>query len=79
MPPTREDILKAREAVKKAQIHLGQLYHTCNHIIEKCGDSAGCVICDTDFGWWCPDSKDHKCEYDENEWCIHCEQPDERK
>ena len=38
-----------------------------------CG--ASCAICGEDFGWWCPKSPTHYCEYDESdtygcEWCC---------
>lgn len=43
--------------------------------------SASCAVCGEDFGWWCPKSPTHYCEYDENNiyGCKYCGQPDERK
>lgn len=45
--------------------------------------SAYCAICDKNFGWWCPDSPTHYCEYDptnfQGEWCKWCRNPEERK
>jgi hypothetical protein len=53
-------IVKAREELKDALAA-----HT--HILIKKGseDYAGadCVICEKDFGWWCPESPDHACHY----------------
>ena len=43
--------------------------------------SASCAICGEDFGWWCPKSPTHYCEYDETDTygCKWCHEPDERK
>ena len=43
--------------------------------------SASCAICGEDFGWWCPKSPTHYCEYDESDTygCKWCHEPDERK
>jgi hypothetical protein len=39
-----------------------------------------CAICGHDFGWWCPDSPDEYCHYeDHKEECIYCGCPEERK
>ena len=50
-----------------------------NHV----GDcySASCAVCGEDFGWWCPKSPTHYCEYDETDTygCKWCHEPDERK
>ena len=37
-----------------------------------------CAICGEDFGWWCPKSPNHICEYKYG-GCIYCGEPDERK
>lgn len=59
---------------------MSQLRRTCEHHIVRDEDSAVCQICGEDFGWWCPESPDHKCEYpDGEEVCRFCGQPDERK
>jgi hypothetical protein len=51
--------------------------------------SGSCWICGKDFGWYCPDSPDHICDYHYNgedgnvgynpDCCKYCHQPDERK
>lgn len=57
--------------------------------------SAKCLICGKELGWWCPASIDHQCEYfglhensyysfgqeswEDEDDCIHCHQPLERK
>ena len=54
----------------------------CKHenIIESHGDRK-CKNCNKVLnGWFCPDNAPtHKCDYDNNEWCIYCGEPDERK
>lgn len=40
---------------------------------------AQCIHCGEQFGWFCPVSETGQCEYDKNEWCICCGEPDERK
>ena len=48
---------------------------------EETGSTiAICEVCEKDFGWYCPDSSDHYCHYEEDsECCIYCGQPEERK
>lgn len=42
--------------------------------------SASCEICGVEFGWYCPVNPKRYCEYGEDdEICIHCGEPDERK
>lgn len=69
---------------KKIQIAskiLGDTIRQCKwHIVVRKGDSARCDICQMDFGWWCPKSEDHTCEYpDDSEYCKFCGEPSERK
>ena len=77
----RRAILKARDTVTLAQIALGEL--ACgrdSHVAGQRGDSAVCLICGTDLGWFCPTSPTKSCEYSDNpDSCIHCGDPDERK
>lgn len=45
---------------------------------EDCG--AVCVICGEEgHGWYCKSSPTKTCEYNEDEWCIYCGNPKERK
>ena len=57
----------------------------------SCGYAgARCIICNNDLGWYCPKSPDHLCNYygihgdnnypylDEDD-CIYCHEPEERK
>lgn len=43
--------------------------------------NASCAICGQDFGWWCPKSPNHICEYEGHGHygCKFCGEPDERK
>jgi hypothetical protein len=44
----------------------------CTHpVCNKCGSRG--------FGWYCQESPTRSCEYEEDEWCIHCGEPEERK
>lgn len=48
-------------------------------------ETSACWICGKEFGWYCPDSPDHICDYGGPDWelhseyCIYCHQPEERK
>lgn len=80
----KQAIEAAREAVSNAQEFLDSLESNCEHLMMKVHDSAHCAICDNYFGWWCPDSKDHQCHYNDEEDpmrddCLFCHQPEERK
>jgi len=81
----KQKIKELREEVKTVQGSLSKLLDKCGHNIIKKGESAVCVICDQNLGWWCPGSPDYICEYfDSNEmcfseYCIFCHQPSERK
>lgn len=64
---------------------------TCNHIVkekekDKWGSygSAYCAGCGLHLGWYCPESKDRYCHYNEDEdpihdHCLCCGDPEERK
>ena len=48
----------------------GDLRENCKHkVLVKQPDASGhygsaeCEGCDSDFGWYCPDSPDHRCHY----------------
>lgn len=94
----------ASTAKKIADIQSG-----CRHIVVDRNGTAYCEDCETHFGWWCPDSPDHLCQYFsfdkdgaravklkdgtehifqeyEGDWkyendddCLFCGSPDERK
>jgi len=85
-------ILNQRDTVHIEQKNLGDLLRRCTHRIVNDRDSAHCNVCGINFGWWCPDSDNHQCDYfhqaegeaegigtwDYDE-CIHCGGPEERK
>lgn len=82
----KQKIKQLKAEIETKQAELAQLLRSCEHetMIKKY-DSAICDCCGTDFGWWCPDSSDHVCdyiqedgEYDEDS-CRYCGQPEERK
>ena len=62
------------------------VYLVCDHveIIER-NESAVCKACGDNLGWYCPDSPNHLCDYDQGDetynpdHCRYCGQPDERK
>lgn len=60
----------------------------CMSSIKKVHDSAKCDVCGKDYGWWCPDSPNHVCDYehkdkhgtyDDEDDCKYCHSPEERK
>ena len=53
---------------------------TCNHqVSHDQDDSAICVTCGCDLGWYCYISPKSYCEYTDDECCIHCGAPEERQ
>ena len=48
-------------------------------------DSGHCAACGEDMGWYCPVALNHICNYEQEDGtyndddCIHCHMPDERK
>jgi len=67
---------------------------TCNHELEVPSDfyeklakdpfhsaTGRCKGCGESFGWFCPSSPNHICNYDKygNDSCEFCGMPDERK
>jgi hypothetical protein len=76
----RTEIAALRAKIEVMQMEAAELAMDCPHNIVQNGDSAECDICGDDFGWWCPTSPDHRCDYpDGSEYCRHCGEPDERK
>lgn len=74
-----------RKEIDEAKKILDKLLEECPHNLVKQYSAARCNICTKYFGHWCPKSKDHMCnyiqqdgEYDEDN-CIHCGHPEERK
>lgn len=50
--------------IKERSELLYELKKTCPHtIVADKYDSAVCITCDEDFGWWCPKSPDNACHY----------------
>jgi hypothetical protein len=74
-------VVDTRNKIRKLHIRLATLISECNHVTVRCGDGAKCLVCGKNFGWWCPNSPTHYCEYDDefNESCKYCEEPEERK
>ena len=81
----KQRIDELRQQVVKIGDALHKLKANCPHDVVKVGESASCSICRKDMGWWCPDSKDHQCDYTQadgsynSDSCRWCGQPDERK
>jgi len=70
----RDNIIRMRNMLES--------YMSCHvHVAEQVpGESAQCAVCDERLGWWCPDSPDHICHYDNGDMdqCDWCGQPEER-
>ena len=85
------DERKAR--IKQVSDQIAQLYREdgmlrleCPHrILKTKWESMYCDVCGKGFGWCCPRSPDQLCHYDEspdnydNENCVYCGLPEERK
>lgn len=83
----RKDLIaRTRKQIKDSQIELNVLIAGCDmHQIIEVYDSARCDVCGTHFGWFCPESPNGVCDYDQPDGsydednCIHCGNPEERK
>ena len=98
----QKQVLEKEHVHVVAQAKLGLLKRECEtlgHLIAPSwareherlggGDFGGahCLICLESFGWYCPDSPDHLCHYEDKpypktgspEICIYCGYPGERK
>ena len=80
------------EIEKAKVIKLGkQLEKGCKHnIVHEIDENTVCTICNKDLGYFCPTSPDFTCHYfgdhgdglgitDNEDDCIYCHQPEERK
>jgi len=89
-------LTRVKELEHEIRVHQAEIdgiQDNCEHIIEphvlKSGEKLGhkrCPKCDKYFeGWWCPESKDTFCIYDQPDGsydednCIYCHNPQERK
>jgi len=85
MRKLKDDIATVKYKLRVLECRLGELTYRCTHHIVECGSSAKCVVCEQDFGWWCPDNPSHICDYEQpdgrydSDQCVHCGQPNERK
>jgi hypothetical protein len=80
----KKDYEETRAKIQKARANLQKVidqHEKEGHVYVPMGYmSVGCEICDKDFGWWCPDSPNHCCQYSKSEdSCDYCHQPLERK
>lgn len=81
----KREILEAKEEMIATANDYHELLNKCEHSIVKRNESAICEVCNKNFGWWCPDSPGHMCDYSDgsdmnfSENCLFCGQPDERK
>jgi len=80
------EIRKLREnltnTLEHTKLQLQQLQEDCPHTNIKNEWGTGvCFDCGyRTHGWYCPKNPDDfECEYEEDEWCIHCGEPEERK
>ncbi len=86
-----KDLRSKLEILRKQQIVLRDMVKetmdSCKHEdldVESYG-TAKCKICDKNFSWYCPTSPTLTCDYDQEDGdydeddCIYCHQPEERK
>lgn len=85
---TTEKVTHLLNELRQMERMIGRLINTivenCEHEIintapDKLWGVAKCKWCDKEFGWYCPNSEDHLCCYENGEYCKHCHQPWERK
>ena len=92
---TNEEIRKAIELGKKLEKECthSELFHRIVGDDSPDEGSVKCNICGKELGWWCPVSENRQCQYfghhkeKQNMWlpywdeddCIYCHQPEERK
>lgn len=75
--------LRNRESKICSEIY--NIQKNCIHNVIPTGsnstESSGiCSECGKDTGWYCPDNPSHICQYDEwGDYCLFCNQPNERK
>lgn len=78
----KQNVVLIKESIRSLEREFSRLRKECKHSIVKQNESATCEICAELFGWYCPVSKEHYCEYDSGpSWdvCIHCHITAERK
>jgi len=77
----RVAIQKLRHEMALLSYELEDLKRSCPHeIVETKYHTAECAICNKRFGWWCPESSLHYCQYTvDYDSCDFCGQPEERK
>lgn len=75
------DILKNKHVEISRQLYNFQ--KNCQHVVVNSHESAICLVCDTNLGWYCEDSPTKSCKYEDDDYncdfCIYCNNPDERK
>ena len=72
-----EAVLVLAEAVNR----LMPAREYCEHksVFWDLDDTAKCVACNEDLGWYCQESPKRYCEYFGGECCVHCGDPEERQ
>jgi len=81
----KKKIDKAKADFVAADERLCTLRNICPHTYIKKYNSAVCVLCGKNGGWWCPGSNNHLCWYINDggkvnmDSCIYCGDPEERK
>lgn len=83
----KKRILDARAVAAAADQKYYDLMRQCNHsvVVKRQFGGASCDTCGKDLGWWCPESKDHTCDYEQadgthdSDSCRYCGEPSERK
>lgn len=76
----QKSIIEAYDARLAADKHYQDLLKNCvEHVYVNVSDDAQCAVCGHNAGWFCPESPNHLCSYDQNEICTFCGCPEERK
>lgn len=71
---------------KKCEHEWSESRYYAQGVLKLAGGIMPCSKCDlTIEGWWCPSSETHQCDYEQKDGtfnddnCIHCHHPNERK
>jgi len=81
----KERLKEIKELIQVLEMEKDNIINTCEHEIIKSGSSAKCDICGKYGGWYCPESLNHMCDYEQEDGsydedcCRYCGEPEERK
>lgn len=83
----KKSIIEVEKNIKDANNKIEVIQSECSHEDISVTDygTADCNICGKSFNWYCPNSPTLECDYEQDdggyndEYCIYCGEPEERK